>query len=102
MHKFRLWITVAVLGSQVANAEETSSRLTALQPIALGFGVTHVLHFAADGRDALIAQSFRDNGNAHGYNIWLVMIKSDAEPRWNVVGFDDGNSALQDVCVEPA
>ncbi|HTO83982.1 MAG TPA: hypothetical protein VMQ73_17215 [Methylomirabilota bacterium] len=42
--------------------------------------------FAGDGRPAIIVGGWRDNGNAHGGDLFLVMLQSPSgRGKWNVV-----------------
>src|SRR5690606_20357606 len=45
------------------------------------------------GRDGAIVLAWRDNGNAHGYDLFTVLVASSGETRpvWEVVGFDSGS-----------
>lgn len=47
--------------------------VTAIQPVTLHPGVNMVSHFAPGGKDVMIVQAWRENGNAHSYNTWLVL-----------------------------
>ena len=66
--------------------------LSHIEVIPLHDGINTVARFAADGRAATIVQAWRDNGNAHGYFVWLVTLPPEA----GVVAFDDGKYALKD------
>jgi hypothetical protein len=79
----------AVLVSSGVHAAPPS--LNHIAVIALHDGVNRVARFAADGRAATIVQAWRDNGNAHGYFVWLVTLP----PKAGVVAFDDGKDALE-------
>ncbi|MFI5011484.1 MAG: hypothetical protein ACHQAY_03960 [Hyphomicrobiales bacterium] len=62
-------------------------KLSDLVPIKLVAGANKVAQFAPDGRDALITLGWRDNGNAHGYDLYLVMLPTKPKANdWNVVG----------------
>lgn len=55
-----------------------------LAPIPLQMGINHIPGFAPDGREGIIALGWRDNGNAHGFDIALMLLP-DERGRWNVV-----------------
>jgi len=78
-----------------ANAAEPVVSDIAVIPIHDGVNV--IPRFAADGRAATIVKAWRDNGNAHGYSVYLVTlpVKDDygAGHKTGVVGFDDGGAA---------
>jgi len=71
-----------------------------LTPIQLNPGVNTVPNFSGDGRDAIIAYAWRDTGNAHGYNLILVMMPTARDKHdWNVVSVvpADSGESPQDV-----
>jgi hypothetical protein len=74
--------------------------LSHIEIIPLHDGINTVEHFAADGRAATIVQAWRDNGNAHGHTVWLVMLrpqkKTGLDTPAGVVAFEDGDDALED------
>jgi hypothetical protein len=47
---------------------------TQISAIALRPGINAVPAFTADGRAATVVQAWRENGNAHGYNTFQVMV----------------------------
>jgi hypothetical protein len=59
-------------------------RLEDFKPIPLKPGANVIRDFTPDGRDAIVAQGWRDNGNAHGYTVLLVLV-SAGNGRFNVV-----------------
>jgi hypothetical protein len=65
--------------------------VTNIQVIPMHPGVNIIPKFVPDGRDAEILQAWRDNGNAHGYTTFVVMIpqKAKYESAWNIVGVAD-------------
>ena len=66
-----------------AIAEPTIPQLLAgAVEIPLQSVVNKIADFAGDGREALVISSWRENGNAHSYNLYLVLIDG------NVVGVD--------------
>lgn len=70
----------------IASAAEGKRGLTDLAVIPLQLGVNTVERFASDGRPAIIAMGWRDNGNAHGYNYFLVLMPTAVgKADWNVV-----------------
>lgn len=79
----------------IASAADSKRGVTDLAVIPLQLGVNTVERFASDGRPAIIAMGWRDNGNAHGYNFFLVLMPSAVgKTDWNVVDIvpDDQNS----------
>jgi hypothetical protein len=79
-------LTVAVAGSAAA-AEQPKHRFTDLAPIPLKPGPNTIQHFAPDGRPAIVTLGWRENGNAHGYDLYLVLMEGNSGVS-EVVGFD--------------
>jgi hypothetical protein len=70
----------------IASASEGKRGLTDLAVIPLQLGVNTVERFASDGRPAIIAKGWRENGNAHSYNYFLVLMPTAVgKADWNVV-----------------
>lgn len=64
-------------------------RLASPQVVRLAPGANTVPGFAGDDRSALITLGWRDNGNAHGFDLYLVMLPSrPGGTDWNVVGVE--------------
>ena len=90
-----LIVLTATIGLAWGAQAGTAPVLSGLTPISLKAGINSVPQFAADGRDATILLGWRDNGNAHGYDLFVVTLPSrlggkDAQ----VVGVDaDGGFA---------
>jgi hypothetical protein len=60
-----------------------------LQVVRLSAGSNTVLNFVGDGRPALITLGWRDNGNAHGFDLYVVMLPIRlGAVDWNVVGVE--------------
>jgi hypothetical protein len=74
--------------------------LSDVSVIPIRYGVNTLASFAADGRAATIVRGWRDNGNAHGHDAYLVLLplKGDdgAEKTQGVVTFDGGSNPLDD------
>jgi hypothetical protein len=65
-------------------------------------GVNQIPHFSGDDREARIVLGWRDNGNAHGYSLFLVLMPTGLHRTdWNVVGFEDGDSFSDQITDEP-
>ncbi|MFI4997993.1 MAG: hypothetical protein ACHQAQ_19690 [Hyphomicrobiales bacterium] len=93
---------IVLLGSAIGLAVPSVAaepKLSDLVPVKLVAGPNKVAQFMPDGRDALITLGWRDNGNAHGYDLYLVMLPTKPKGNdWNVVGiFPSGfESRLED------
>jgi hypothetical protein len=61
-------------------------RLADVELFPLGWGVNRIADFAGDGRDGLVVAGWRDNGNAHGFTVFMVLA-GDGEGVNNVVTF---------------
>jgi len=79
-----------------------AAKVGAYSPIKLTSGVNHITAFSADGRDARIVLAWRDNANAHGYDVFLVLMPTRrGGTDWNVVGFEDGNEFQDQITDAP-
>ena len=98
----RLWhillsvVIIPALYSMSAVAADvpppTFGRLT---PIPLHLGLNKVAKLTPEGRDGVITMAWRDNGNAHGFNVFTVMVhEAEAPPgeEWTVASFFDGDN----------
>ena len=82
---------VAVLGAaQVAcAAQNLSDNLSGAAPIHLAPGVNHISNFDTEGHPAEIVYAWRDNGNAHGYGVYSVLMPRPGKRNdWTLVTFD--------------
>jgi len=67
-------------------ADPARAGVTDLTVIPLKSGLNYIDDFATDGRRGLIVVGWRDNGDAWGYHVYLVMLKLAAETdAWEVV-----------------
>jgi hypothetical protein len=55
------------------NATARSLHLSDFAMFSLRPGVNRIAGFTADGREGLIVQGWRDNGNAHGFDVFMVL-----------------------------
>jgi hypothetical protein len=61
-----------------------------ISKVALRLGTNVISNFSVDGRTGMITLGWRDNGNAHGYDLFVVMLPVSASGHdWNVVGVAD-------------
>ena len=58
------------------------------RPLVLHDGVTMIPNFAGDGREGMIVLGWRDNGNAHGFDQFTVMLPRGKDEDWNIVGLE--------------
>lgn len=70
-----LGIVLLGLSSQEA-ATAAKPVLDIVEPLTLHDGVNEIPSFLPDGRAATIVMAHRDNGNAHGYDVYLVYASS--------------------------
>jgi hypothetical protein len=86
--RFAAGVALSCLGlCQCPTAFAAEPAITDLLPIRLVAGPNKLPRFAQDGREALITLGWRDNGNAHGYDLYLVMLPTKpGAGDWNVVG----------------
>jgi hypothetical protein len=82
-------IFVLLLASAPSMAAAPTNGLSNFSPFALADGINHVAHFTKDGREATIFKAWRDNGNAHGYYVYMITLPargSRSNSAFNVVG----------------
>ena len=87
-HVFRLGILVciAIANMSSAVAGDIRDRLTDISPIPIRQGTNEIPDLSQDGRAGMITLGWRDNGNAHGYDVFLVMMETAPGNRdWNVI-----------------
>ena len=94
-------IVMLLLTSAGAFAAEQAKRVSDLIQIPLPDAVNTVERFAPDGRPAIVMRAWRDNGNAHGYWLYTVLMKPATgeaviEDEWNVVSIRSRNSRVSD------
>ncbi|MGC1305439.1 MAG: hypothetical protein WA840_23965 [Caulobacteraceae bacterium] len=96
----RLLPPLVMLGLLGAPVQAREPVLGEVAVIAVHDGVNTVAGFATDGRAATIVRGWRDNGNAHGHDVYLVLLplKNDdgVENTTGVVAFDNGQDPLKD------
>lgn len=76
-----------------ASADPSLSRLLR-QAVSLQLqpGINRLPNLIGDGRNALVVRAWRENGNAHGYNLYTVLMPTlDRSSGLNVVGMDQGD-----------
>lgn len=107
----RVWLAgaMAMLAclAQSAMAADPSAagvpQLGKLTPIPVPDGINAISKFAPDGRTGTIVMAWRDNGNAHGHYVYLVLLplpegQVSLDKQTGVVAFDGGRgSSLEDV-----
>lgn len=83
----RYALAASLLLASTFCAPAATPKLSDIHPIALSSGVNRIPRLAPDGRDGLIVLGWRDNGNAHGYDLALVLLQDKAGP-YSVVRVD--------------
>lgn len=93
----RTALAVLLFGCSAASAQP-DARLTELVSIPLRVGINRIPAFAPDGREAQIVLAWRDNGNAHSYDMFVVMLPTRVGGHdWNVVGVENPEGGFHDV-----
>lgn len=71
--------------------------ITDLVPIPLQSGANTIPALSPDGRDGLVVLGWRDNGNAHSYDLVMVLLQAGKGGPWTVVRFEAprGRAAAQ-------
>jgi hypothetical protein len=87
------FFTMGCLVTPPAIAAEPA--ITDLTEIRLDYGMNTVPRFAPDDRTAQILKAERPNGNAHGYNLYVVMLPTNGY--FQVVAVDQPNDSPFDV-----
>ncbi len=96
MMRFLFPLLAATWVVPVAAAETPSHRLTQLEPIELKAGGNLVQHFTLDDDGpANILLGYRGNGNAHSYNVYLVLTRGNG-----VTGFEKQDKSLDDTITD--
>lgn len=72
----------------LALAAPAAVRIADVEMFALRPGVNRIANFAPDGREGLIVLGWRDNGNAHGFDVFMVLAPTTVGGSdYNVVTF---------------
>jgi hypothetical protein len=86
-------VMAAAALASAALAGGRGAPISDVRPIELRPGANPVGAFTTDGRDAVIYQAWRENGNAHGYNVYLVTLPDPSGAPVSVVGVEDPERA---------
>jgi hypothetical protein len=80
-------LSLAILGTFAAltTAQAAEPRITYLEPISLQSGINRIPAFAPDGREGIVVIGWRENGNAHSFDLALVLLRGNKGGPWNVV-----------------
>jgi hypothetical protein len=78
------FLVVACALAPTASAADPA--VTDIKPFTLHPGVNTVPGFGVNGETFTIVQAWRGNGNAHGYNVWLVMSPKAEDQPFGVTG----------------
>ncbi len=81
----RLALLTILIALASAPALAAGPKITDLAPMPLQSGVNRIPAFAPDGREGIVVLGWRDNGNAHGYDLALVLLQGGRCSPWNVV-----------------
>jgi len=73
----------AILAGTAAAAEPV---ITDIKPFELHPGINTVPGFGVNGETFTIVQAWRGNGNAHGYDVWLVLSPEAEGQKFGVTG----------------
>lgn len=98
MRVFLTFTALAVLLATPSLAADLT--ISDISVIPIHDGVNTIDHFTADGRTATVFRAWRDNGNAHGHDVYLVSVplqqQEGIENSAGVVAFDDQTRNLAD------
>ena len=91
------WLCLLVISASTPSAMAAEPSVTDVQVVNVHAGINRIPHFAADGRTATVIQGWRGNGNAHGYNVFLVLLPSaEGMPLGVVDRIDSESDVLRD------
>jgi hypothetical protein len=76
-----------------------AAEVTDIRLIALHDGVNEIANFSPDGGKLTIVQAWRGNGNAHGYNTWMVLSPNAEGRLFGVVGIERTDTRILDEIV---
>ncbi len=94
MRKFLAIAGVVMAGSAAASAQPPSdlhTRLSEIKQVDTPLGLTRIPDAEGDGREMMVFHSWRENGNAWGYGVFMMTMTSRAhrdpyESAWDIVG----------------
>lgn len=90
-------VLTLVCGMLPLPATSAEPKITDVQVITIDTGYGVYKEFGPDGRDVGFFQAWRDNGNAHGYTVYMAVMEGHDEYRGTLVGFElDPKALLQD------
>lgn len=90
------FLALLVLATPLAAAPGGTPRVTALVPLRLHPGINVVPRFLPHGGSATIIQAWRDNGNAHGYNAWMMLSGAVNGQPVGLVSFEGADTLRDD------
>ncbi len=89
-----LAINILASGICVASNFPSTGNMSA---IILKEGINEIKNFSPNGEDGIILKAWRDNGNAHGYWLYVVMLpKEKPALGWNIIGIEDNSGSIED------
>ncbi len=89
---FAAIVLISLPGLLLAQTKAPAPQITNLAVISIHPGMNTLPRFAPDGRDVAVLSAWRDNGNAHGYTKFVIMIPKageDGRASWGIVGIED-------------
>lgn len=87
-----LWSFLVLACQSTGNASEMA-RIKAIRIIPVADGITPLKNLPPDGLQGMIVKGFRENGNAHAYNHYMVLLRLPDDPvKWYLATFDTHNS----------
>jgi hypothetical protein len=100
MRKIVIVVTVCAFFATFPS-QAAAPNISDITPIPLLSGVNRIPAFATDGREAMVVLGWRENGNAHSYDLGLVLIPGGNGGPWNVVLIESmGDNKRSDVITD--
>ena len=96
----RLTSNLIALITMVLPVSPSDNRIRDLVPIPLTDGINRVSNATADGRTATVVRAWRENGNAHSYHVYLVLLPRPDKEGIGLVAIEDGAGGLRDTLAD--
>ena len=90
-----IFVVIAIALCPTLGVADEAPKFADLSVIAVNPGTNKIAGFAPDGHDGTVTKAWRDNGNAHGFNVFTVMLRDRKAPKdeeWELVSFFDGDA----------
>jgi hypothetical protein len=90
------FLAIAALAFATAPARAAEVAVSDIGVMPIHDGVNRIPRFTPDGRTATVVRGWRDNGNAHGHYVYLVLLPTKEEPKTSGVVTVTSKDGLDD------